>query len=105
MLGLPLTFEGRNLDHSLEFEQYFLDAGDRRSAALMRLIHEDEIGHVAFGLHWLRKLKPSGQSDWDTYVAHLDWPLRPEKARGNTFQRDARRAAGMSEEFIDRLEH
>src|SRR5690606_684551 len=41
LAGLPLTFEGRNLDHTLEFERYFRAAGDRRSAAVMRVIHRD----------------------------------------------------------------
>ncbi|GAB4138716.1 MAG: hypothetical protein Tsb009_07090 [Planctomycetaceae bacterium] len=103
LAGLPLTFEGRNLDHSLEFESYFLDAGDRKSAAIMRAIHRDEIEHVRFGIHWLRQLKPSHLSDWETYTAHLKWPLRPSKARGETFQRTARQQAGLSDEFIDSL--
>lgn len=104
LAGLPLTFEGGNLDHTLEFEEAFREAGDLRSAAVMRTIHRDEIEHVRFGLHWLRRLKPPGQSDWDAFVAHLKWPLRPAKARGDTFHREPRLAAGMSLEFIDRLE-
>jgi uncharacterized ferritin-like protein (DUF455 family) len=104
LAGLPLVFEGRNLDHTLEFAGYFENAGDERGAAVMRAIHRDEIQHVAFGMHWLRALKPAGQSDWDAFCAHLKWPLRASKARGESFQRDARRAAGMNEEFIDRLE-
>jgi hypothetical protein len=32
------------------------------------------------------------------------WPLRPSMARRAEFQRDARRAAGMTEDFIDLLE-
>ncbi|MCA9058446.1 MAG: DUF455 family protein, partial [Planctomycetaceae bacterium] len=52
--GLPLVFEGANLDHTVEFENYFTAAGDRRSAAIMRAIHKDEIRHVEFGIHWLR---------------------------------------------------
>jgi uncharacterized ferritin-like protein (DUF455 family) len=102
--GLPLTFEGRNLDHTLEFETHFLEAGDDKSAAVMRAIHRDEIRHVAFGLEWLRKLKSPEQSDWEAFQTHLKWPLRPSKARGNDFHREPRRAAGMSEEFIDLLE-
>jgi uncharacterized ferritin-like protein (DUF455 family) len=70
----------------------------------MRAIHRDEIRHVAFGLTWLRALKPEGLSDWDAFEAHLKWPLRPEKARGRVFQREARLAAGMSADFVDRLE-
>jgi uncharacterized ferritin-like protein (DUF455 family) len=105
LAGLPLTFEGRNLDHTLEFEDHFRRAGDERSAALMRVIHDDEIRHVAFGLEWLRRLKPPDQSDWDAYQSHLQWPLRPSKARGDTFNVDARLAAGMSAEFVERLRH
>ena len=104
LAGLPLTFEGRNLDHTLEFEDYFERAGDPKSAAIMRAIHRDEIRHVEFGLHWLRILKNPEQSDWEAYQSHLHWPLRPDKSRGKVLNRDARRAAGMTEEFIDRLE-
>jgi uncharacterized ferritin-like protein (DUF455 family) len=104
LAGLPLTFEGRNLDHTLEFEELFENAGDPKSAAVMRAIHRDEIQHVAFGLHWLRELKDPGQSDWDAYQTHLKWPLRPEKGRGREFHREPRQAAGMTEEFIRQLE-
>lgn len=101
--GLPLTFEGRNLDHTLEFEDEFAAAGDERSAAIMRAIHRDEIRHVAFGVHWLRELKAPDQSDFDAYQSHLHWPLRPEKSRGDRFDVASRRAAGMSDEFIASL--
>ncbi len=102
--GLPLVFEGANLDHTAEFEEYFRAAGDRRSAAIMRAIHKDEIRHVEFGLNWLRKLKPAGVSDWDAWTGALHWPIRPSKARGDLFQRAARLQAGLTPEFIDQLE-
>ncbi len=102
--GLPLVFEGANLDHTVEFEQYFSAAGDRRSAAIMRAIHKDEIRHVEFGLQWLRNLKPAGVSDWDAWTGALHWPIRPSKARGDIFQREARLQAGLTPEFIDQLE-
>lgn len=101
---LPLVFEGANLDHTLEFATYFEQADDSRGAAMMRTIHRDEIQHVAFGLDWLRRLKPPDQSDWEAFRSHLKWPLRPEKSRGEIFQRDARRQAGMTDEFLDQLE-
>jgi uncharacterized ferritin-like protein (DUF455 family) len=69
LAGLPLTFETRNLDHTVEFETAFLAAGDRRSAAVMRRIHEDEIEHVRFGIEWLHRLKAPGQTDWESYLA------------------------------------
>jgi len=103
LAGLPLTFEGRNLDHTLELEALFDQVGDSQSAAILRAIHRDEIGHVRFGLEWLRRLKPPGQSDWDAYTAHLHWPLRAEKSIGGQLNRGPRLKAGMTEEFIDRL--
>jgi uncharacterized ferritin-like protein (DUF455 family) len=101
--GLPLVFEGCNLDHTIELANAFQAAGDERSAALMRVIHRDEIDHVAFGLEWLRQLKPAQLSDWEAFEQHLHWPLRPAKARGDEFQVEARLAAGMTPEFIERL--
>jgi uncharacterized ferritin-like protein (DUF455 family) len=103
LAGLPLTFEGRNLDHTLELEQSFRGAGDEQSAAVLRAIHNDEIGHVRFGIEWLRRLKPADQTDWDAYVAHLHWPLRAEKAVGDVFHRDPRLEAGLTPDFIEHL--
>ena len=103
LAGIPLTFEGRNLDHTLEFEEYFETAGDPKSAAIMKAIHRDEIHHVAFGLKWLRILKPADQSDWDAYAEHLHWPLRPKKSVGDIFHIEPRIAAGMTPEFLERL--
>lgn len=103
LAGLPLLFEARNLDHTLEFAAEFEAAGDPRSAALMRTIHRDEIRHVAFGIEWLRQLKAPDVSDWDAFAAHLHWPLRPGKARGRTFDRPSREAAGLPADFINRL--
>jgi len=103
LAGLPLTFEGRNLDHTLEFEAYFQRVEDHRSAQIMRKIHHDEINHVRFGLTWLQKLKPAHLSDWEAYVQHLHWPLNPGKSCGKVFHDAPRRAAGMSSEFIREL--
>lgn len=104
LAGLPLTFEGRNLDHTCEFAGFFDTVDDPKSAAMMRVIHRDEIEHVRFGIEWLRRLKDPNQSDWEAYESHLHWPLRPAKSVGNDFQRDARLQAGLSAEFVDRLE-
>lgn len=103
LAGLPLTFEGRNLDHTLEFAAAFEAAGDERSAAVMRAIHRDEIEHVRFGIDWLRRLKPPGDSDWDVFQRHLKWPLRPSKARGDVFHAAPRLNAGLSPEFVAAL--
>ncbi len=104
LAGLPLTFEGRNLDHTLEFAAIFEEAGDNRSAKVMRAIHQDEIEHVRFGWEWLRRLKSPEETEWEAYAKHLHWPLRPAKAKGDVFQKAARQAAGLTEDFIMRLE-
>ena len=101
---LPLVFEARNLDHTLELEKAFLAVGDPRSAALMRRIHEDEIEHVAFGMHWLRTLKRPTDTEWEAYCSHLKWPMNATKSYGEEFQRGARLRAGMSAQFIDRID-
>lgn len=103
--GLPLVFEGANLDHTLEFAQAFSEVGDERSAALMRVIHRDEIEHVRFGWEWMNRLAEENEEIWDVWTKHLHWPLRPLKAKGEQFQREARLAAGMSEEFVNQLEN
>ena len=104
LAGLPLTFEGRNLDHTLEFEEYFQAVDDPKSAAMMRQIHRDEIEHVAFGYTWLQRLKPDHLTDWEAYQQALHWPLRPDKSVGDTFHRGPREAAGLSPSFLAELE-
>lgn len=101
---LPLVFEARNLDHTLELEAAFQKVGDPRSAALMRRIHEDEIEHVSFGMHWLRALKNPTDSEWDAYCGHLKWPMNAGKSYGDDFQREARLRSGMTEDFVAHVE-
>ncbi|MGL5097099.1 MAG: DUF455 family protein, partial [Planctomycetia bacterium] len=97
---LPLTFEGGNLDHSLTYGRRFDEVGDLKSGGVMRAIHRDEIGHVAFGLRWLRRLKPAELSDWETYLRHLRGPLKPCDARGVELDVASRKAAGLDDDFL-----
>ena len=103
---LPLVFEARNLDESLELAAMFEAAGDPKGAAVMRQIHEDEIGHVAFGLRWLRAFatsEPRERDDFDRWADRLERPNQPGRAVGRTFLAEPRRAAGMSEAFLAKL--
>lgn len=104
LAGIPLTLEQRNLDHSLELESWFLAVGDAKGAAIVRTIHNDEIRHVAFGVEWLRRMKAPERSDFEAWNDHLHWPLRPEKAIGERFDRESRLAAGLDDDFLTRLE-
>lgn len=102
--AMALTFEAANLDFALDFAESFRRVGDTASAEVVARVHEDEIGHVRFGIIWLRKLKPEGDSDWDTFTAHLHHPLHPARARGRRLDREARLKAGFDEGFLDRLD-
>ncbi len=102
--GLPLVFEAANLDHTVELEAIFQKHGDTKSASIMKSIHNDEIQHVEFGMTWLRKWKNPDQSDFEAWQQNLEWPMRPSKARGHQFQAEARRKAGMDEEFVTQAE-
>ncbi|HEY4591369.1 MAG TPA: DUF455 family protein [Thermoanaerobaculia bacterium] len=104
LCAMSLTFENANLDHTQEYEEAARRAGDAKTAAVIERVHLDEIEHVRFGWTWLQIFKKEDESAWDAYRANLTWPLRPAKARGRTFHREGREAAGLDAEFIRRLE-
>ena len=100
---LSLTFEQANLDYSKYYAGLFKQIGDIRSEALLTKIHEDEIGHVGYGLHWFRQWKEEGLSDWEAFQKQLPYPLSPSRAKAAPFDDDARRRAGLDESFIEEL--
>jgi len=102
--AMSLTFENANLDHTVDYEEAARRAGDPKTAAVIEQIHRDEIEHVRFGWTWLQRWKGEDESAWDVWRSHLTWPLRPLRARGATFHRAGREAAGLDAEFIQRLE-
>lgn len=103
---LSLTFEQANLDYSLHFASVFRRIGDDSTAEVLQQIYQDEIGHVRHGLEWFRQWKDPAASDWDAYREQLEFPMSPQRARGPrcAFNRDGRKQAGLSEEFIDSVE-
>jgi uncharacterized ferritin-like protein (DUF455 family) len=101
---MGLTFENANLDFLVEYVAAARSAGDEESARAAQAVHDDEVRHVAFAWEELQRLKPSGAGAWDVYVAHVAPPHGPQRARGVTFDREGRVAAGLPEDFIGRLE-
>ena len=99
---LPLVFEARNLDESVELAGQFDAAGDARGAAVMRRIHEDEIGHVAFGLRWLKALGGDANT-FDLWCNSLAEPNKPRRSVGRAFLEPPRLAAGMDAAFLTKL--
>jgi uncharacterized ferritin-like protein (DUF455 family) len=101
--ALSLTFEGANLDHAREYGDAARKAGDEETARVLERIHSDEIRHVRFGAEWLQRFKDPGESLYDAYRRNVEWPLRPALAKGDRFDPEARRAAGLDDDFIERL--
>lgn len=101
---MHLTFEQCNLDHAPYFGRLFQQVDDTASAALMKIIFEDEIRHVRFGSRWLKQLQDDGVSLFDAYVSHCTKGNPPPRAMGPEFNAEARRLAGLDDDFIRRLQ-
>lgn len=100
---MSLTFESANLDFSLVYEDVFRQVGDEETAKILRVVHDDEIGHVALGAYWLARWKGERRL-WDYYRALLPEPLTPARAKGNQFHAGPRIAAGLPKDWVTELE-
>lgn len=100
--AMGLTFENANLDFAGEYATAARAAGDAATADVLERVHADEIAHVHFGYVWLRRLANTDDA-WAAYVANTRFPLGPRRARGATFDREARRRAGFDDAFIEAL--
>jgi len=101
--AMSLVFEQANLDHAPQYAAWFERVGDGRSAQIMRNIEADEIHHVGFGARFLYDNTPETRSAYDVWVENLTFHNEPSRARGDVCNREARVAAGLGEDFIDRL--
>lgn len=95
-----LVFENANLDHCLDYAGAARDAGELETAAILERVHLDEQRHVAFGLTWLKALMPKGADALETWRSQLQWPLRPQLARGRRFYPEAREGTGLDAGFL-----
>lgn len=102
LAGMSLTFEQANLDFATYYRDAFLQIGDTSSAAVLNTVLEDEIRHVALGVHILNH-NNMNEDLWEYYCEVLPFPLTPSRAKGMVINREARRKAGLSEHFIQSL--
>ncbi len=98
---MGIGFEGGNLDHTRRFAAAFREVGDDEGAALQELVAREEIAHVAFASHWFRELE--GELSFERWTRALPEPLSPLLMRGDPLDRDARRAGGFDDAFLDAL--
>lgn len=52
----PMTLEARGLDVTPTMADRLDDAGDEASARIIRMIFDDEVGHVAAGVNWFEAI-------------------------------------------------
>ncbi|MGE0651321.1 MAG: ferritin-like domain-containing protein [Alphaproteobacteria bacterium] len=95
---VPLVLEARGLDVTPAMIERMARFGDSATAALLRTIYEDEIGHVAVGRKWFQRIARDRGLDaraaWQTLVEQrFRGALKPP------FNREARDAAGLPEDW------
>jgi len=101
LCAMGLTLEQANLDFTRAYEDDFRAVDDYATADVLKVVHEDELGHVGLAQRFARKIDDVARSDVERYVAHVPFPLSAARAKGKRFDRAARVRAGLDEAFID----
>jgi uncharacterized ferritin-like protein (DUF455 family) len=91
---VPRTLEARGLDASPAVRHKLASGGDPAGAAIIDIILRDEIGHVAIGNHWYRRLCTERGLDPIKTYTELAATYRAPKLKG-PFNIEARLAAGF----------
>jgi uncharacterized ferritin-like protein (DUF455 family) len=99
VMGMGL--EAANLEYATNFASRFREAGDEEGARIQERIAAEEVAHVGFATRWFARW--TGGCDFETWAAQLPAPLSPWVMHGSPLARDARRRAGMSEDFLAAL--
>ncbi len=99
---MGVGFEGGNLDHSVRFTAQLRAAGDEEAARIQELVGLEEVAHVRFAVRWFEAL--GGPLTFERWEDALPPPLSPWVLRGRPVARNARRRAGLSDDFLDALE-
>ena len=102
---MSLTFEMANLDFAPIYGSTFAEHGDFESEKLMKQIFIDEVKHVSFGSKWLKNMKDSSLSPWETWLNNIHPRVTPSRAKGPTFFPEHRQLAGIDEEWILKLKN
>ncbi len=99
---MALTFEAANLDFAQHYANIFRSFGDEKTAGILDTVLEDEISHVAFGAHWMKRWR-GDKKLWDYYRESLPYPLTPARSRGIGFDPSVHSRAMGDDEFIESL--
>jgi uncharacterized ferritin-like protein (DUF455 family) len=99
VMGMGL--EAANLEYAPNFAARFRAAGDEQGALIQERIAAEEVAHVGFATRWFARW--TGGCSFDTWAAQLPAPLSPWVMHGEPLAHDARRRAGMTDEFLAAL--
>ena len=100
---VPRTLEARGLDASPMVRKKLMSVGDHKAGAILDVILNDEIGHVAVGNRWYRFLCAARGLDPVSTYAELSDRYKAPHLRG-PFNLEARRAAGFDEQELAALQ-
>ena len=90
------------INSRLEFSTYPTKISYEHEDIFLHYSLNDEIKHVGLGYSWLKRWRDD-QETWDYYKSLLPDKLTPARAKGIIFNEDARRKAGIDEDFIMKL--
>ncbi|MDZ4730991.1 MAG: ferritin-like domain-containing protein [Xanthomonadales bacterium] len=103
MALVPRVLEARGLDVTPGMMQRLLSAGDQETAGILRVILDEEVGHVAIGSRWFAWCcEQAGKDPGPTFLELLQ--SRYSGTVRGPFNTDARLLAGFSAEEMAALE-
>ncbi len=102
---VSLTLEAANLDFAKYYGELFRDIGDQRAAAILDIIYNDEIKHVALGRKFLSCKIKDRRELWDYYCSLMPEKFGPARSKGIIFDRTGRERAGLDSNFISAAEN
>jgi uncharacterized ferritin-like protein (DUF455 family) len=100
VLGMGL--EAANLEYAANFAAKFRLAGDELGARIQERIAAEEVAHVGFATRWF--VRWTGGCDFGAWAEHLPAPLSPWVMHGKPIVHEARRRAGMPDDFLKALQ-
>jgi len=94
----PMVLEARGLDVTPSMIEKLTEVGDTKSADILKLIYNEEIGHVAIGARWFQEIARNKSKNPESWFHHLvreyyKGQLKPP------FNVQARTLAGLKEGY------
>jgi len=67
----PMVLEARGLDVTPNMIKKLTEVGDTKSADILKIIYNEEIGHVAIGARWFQRMAQNKSKDPESWFHHL----------------------------------